>query len=262
MQQSRALRKLAKLMDYVLGRRPDEFGLVPDESGYVRIKDLLKALNEEEGWRHIRRSGINEMLLSLPEPPVEISGNLIRAKERGRLMVPEPDGAPVEDLPALLFTCVRKKAHPVVVEKGVAPMGQHPRVILSSSQETAMRIGRRFDAAPVLLTVQTAKAREAGVGFHRAGETLFLSGALPPESFTAPPLPKAKPEAEKARKDRTETTVSERDPMPGSFVLEFGRERDKGGDRLSRRDRKRKDMAKDKEKKQARRQKQKNLPDF
>jgi putative RNA 2'-phosphotransferase len=261
MQQPKALRKLAKLMEYVLGRRPDEFGLVPDENGYVRIKDLLKALSEEEGYGHIRRAGINEMLVSLPDPPVEIRDTLIRAKNRAHLMVPDPEGPPAEDLPPLLYTCVRKKAHPVVVEKGVAPMGQHPRVVLSGSEETAKRIGRRFDAAPVLLTVQTARARELGVSFHRAGETLFLADPLPPECVAAPPLPKGKPEAEKAKKERKEKPASERDPAPGSFVLEFGKERGRDGDRLSRQERKRRNIARDKEKKRARRRKQKDLYD-
>ena len=39
---------LSRMLAYVLGHRPDEFGLLPDESGYVRLKDLLTALKEEE----------------------------------------------------------------------------------------------------------------------------------------------------------------------------------------------------------------------
>jgi len=46
----RSPQNLAKMLAYVLGRRPDEFGLIPDAEGFVRIKDLLKALHEEEGW--------------------------------------------------------------------------------------------------------------------------------------------------------------------------------------------------------------------
>ena len=58
--QQKHTQKLAKFLDYVLGRNPDEFGLVPDEQGYVKIKELLKALNQEEGWRHLRLANINE----------------------------------------------------------------------------------------------------------------------------------------------------------------------------------------------------------
>ena len=44
-------KQLAKLLNYALGRDPDEFGLVPDESGFIKIKELLKALHEEDGWK-------------------------------------------------------------------------------------------------------------------------------------------------------------------------------------------------------------------
>ena len=61
MKHSRQVDKLEKLLTYILGRRPDEFGLVPGPDGYVKIKDLLKALSEEPGWRHVRRSHLREV---------------------------------------------------------------------------------------------------------------------------------------------------------------------------------------------------------
>ena len=74
------LKKQARFLKYILGLRPDEFGLVPDRDGYVKIKDLLKAVHEEAGWRSFRQANINEMMLSLAPPPLEISENRIRAK--------------------------------------------------------------------------------------------------------------------------------------------------------------------------------------
>ena len=46
--QQRSPKQLAKFFNYVLGRRPDEFGLVTDKEGFVKIKELIKATNEEE----------------------------------------------------------------------------------------------------------------------------------------------------------------------------------------------------------------------
>ena len=34
------LKKQAKFLAYILGVHPDEFGLVPDKEGFVKIKDL------------------------------------------------------------------------------------------------------------------------------------------------------------------------------------------------------------------------------
>jgi len=119
--------QLAKFLTYVLARRPDEFGLVPDQDGFVKIKELLKAVNEEQDWKYVRHSHINEILITLPSPFFEIQANLIRAVSREQLSLP----APAENLPKLLYTCVRRKAYPAVTEKGIHPMG-HRYVILSS----------------------------------------------------------------------------------------------------------------------------------
>src|SRR3989339_586401 len=76
----RSLKKLAILILYILERRPDEFGLVSDNHGYVKIKSLLRAVNEEEGFNYVRPFHIDDMLASLPDFQVEIKDSLIRAK--------------------------------------------------------------------------------------------------------------------------------------------------------------------------------------
>mgnify|MGYP002064141397 CR=1 FL=1 len=45
---------LSKLLTYVLERKPDEFGLVPDADGFIPVADLLKVA-KEEGWHRVRR---------------------------------------------------------------------------------------------------------------------------------------------------------------------------------------------------------------
>ena len=133
-------KRLAKLLDYILGRRPDEFGLVTDSDGYIKIKELLKALSEEEGLSYVRRAHLDEILLTLPDSSFEISDNSIRSKFRDQL----PQLTYVQNPPKLLYTCVRRKAYPHVAEKGIQPTG-FSRVILSSSLVMAERLGRRID---------------------------------------------------------------------------------------------------------------------
>jgi len=179
------IRKFAKFLTYVLERSPDEFGLVPNTDGYIKIKELLKAIHEEEGWRHIRQGDIQELQYSMSSPPFEIKDMLIRAKNRDHVRMPTP----CVDPPKLLYTCVRSKAHSVVFEKGIRPT-KHRKVLLASDTEMALRIGRRTDASPVLLTVQVAKVLENGITFDQVGETLYLAKTIPPGCFTGPPLPK------------------------------------------------------------------------
>ena len=133
-------KKLAKLLDYVLGRNPDEFGLVPDGDGFVKIKELLKALHEEEGWKFVRKAAIDEVLYSIVNPPVEVAGDHIRAIGREHL----EKRAYAAEPPLLLYTCVRRRAYPNTLKKGVNPMGRK-HVVLSSDADLALRMGRRFD---------------------------------------------------------------------------------------------------------------------
>jgi putative RNA 2'-phosphotransferase len=218
MSRQRTPKHLAKFISYMLARRPDEFGLVPDQNGFVKIKDLLKAVGEEAGWRYVRRSHLNEILLTLPSPLVEIQGNFIRATSREHLCLPTP----TDNLPKLLYTCVRNRAYPSVRSKGIHPMG-HPHVVLSSQTTLAERMGRRIDQSPVKLIVQVEKTLSRGIQFLQAGELLFLTGFVPPDCFTGPPLPKEKPET---RKPQTPKKATDR-TTAGSFFMELKENRDR-----------------------------------
>lgn len=218
MDPQKSVRHLSKFLSYVLGRRPDEFGLVLDSNGFVKIKTLLKVASEEDGWKYIRRSHIGELLIVLPNPPVELKENFIRAKSRDNL----PQLIRVDTPPTSLFTCVRRKAYPRVIEKGILSSGD-PDVILSSNQQMAMRMGKRIDQAPVLLTIQTRKAAEKGVCFYRTGDLIYIANSIPPSCFTGPAIPRRKEVPEK--QDVKKEEKAER--LPGSFILSFDGEKDK-----------------------------------
>ena len=203
---------LAKFIAYILERRPDEFGLVTDKEGFIKIKELLKAISEEKDWKYVRRFHLEEILYCLPSPPFEIFDKQIRAKRRDDL----PETRLISDPPKLLFTCIRKRAYPAVVDKGIFPAGHH-QVILSSDRQLAERMGRRTDPDPVTLTVHAQKSVENGVRFFQAGETLFLSASIPPGCFSGPPLPKEKPETQKAEK----TQPTAQTHTAGSFPVDL-----------------------------------------
>jgi putative RNA 2'-phosphotransferase len=210
--QQRSAKQLAKFFNYVLGRRPDEFGLVTDRDGFVKIKDLIKATNEEDGLKYVRRAHINEIMLTLPNHGLEISDTLIRAQNRKHLPKQSFALAP----PKLLYTCVRKKAYPHVLTEGIRPTG-YSNVILSANRDLALRMGRRSDHDAVLLTVLVSKSEDEGVVFFQAGESIYMAEDIPPGCFSGPPLPRELPDARKTDKSKREPT-----PTPaGSFLLDL-----------------------------------------
>lgn len=213
MKHSHSIDKLSKLLVYILGRQPDEFGLFTDEKGYVKIKDLMKALAEEPGWRHVRLNQIREVIYTSRSPAVEMESNLIRAVDRSCLPLPEmPD-----TLPKLLYYAVRRRAYPVVFEKGLPSSAAGNRIILTDDIALALRLGRRIDPAPIILTVNANTARNKGATLWRYGKQLFLFDCLPLGSFSGPPLPNNRREPKK-----TEDSQSKGAPKtPGSYLLDL-----------------------------------------
>ena len=208
----RSPKQLSKFISYMLGRRPDEFGLVHDQDGFVKLKECLKVVWEEEGWRYVRRTHIDEILITMPNPPIEIKGDLIRAKDRDNL----PKFTTAQNLPKLLYTCIRRRAYPVVLDKGMFPSG-HNSIVLSSSLDLAQRIGKRTDPIPVLLSVLVKKSIEKGVVFYKIGEALFLAEFIPVDCFTGPPLPKERPAKQQSGKAEKPLKVKQ----AGSFVVDL-----------------------------------------
>ena len=212
MKKRKSPQALAKLITYIIGRHPDEFGLVTDPEGFVKIKDLLKVMHEEAGWRHVRRQDLNEILVSLVPPPIEIRENLVRAARREYL----PEKTRVHEPPKILYTCVRRRAYPAVAG-GEALAAAGAPLVLSADKGMAEKIGRRSDAAPVLLTVQAQEAQGRGVVFYRFGELIYLTRSIPGDCFAGPPLPKQKPEA--APKKAVEKAAPRH---PGSYMVDLG----------------------------------------
>ena len=206
------IKKLEKLLLYVLSRHPDEFGLLPDGRGYVKLKTLLQALREEPGWKHIRQAHINSVLLMRRPAALELDANGLRARQRDRMPPVEiPD-----KLPKLLYTTVRRRAHRSVIGNGIYP-GALPYIQLSPDIAMAERVGRRTDSEPVLLTVQTTKAINAGTSFRKFGDQLYLADFFAPDTFSAPPLPKEQPDTAPTRPKQKQ----QRSETPGSYFPEL-----------------------------------------
>lgn len=195
----RQLEALARMLTYILCHRPDEFGLVLSEDGFVSIKRLLQSLAAEPGWGHIRRRHL-EQLAALSQPPVlEIVGDRIRGLNPSPARLRRPLTGPP---PGLLYVAVPAKAHGAVAEHGLRPPpGQE--LVLAADPESALKLGKRRSPDPVLVTVQARAAAAAGIAFVGYGDGFFLSAApLSREFVQVPPLPKepvkAKPKAKPA----------------------------------------------------------------
>jgi putative RNA 2'-phosphotransferase len=233
------LKKLGKIIEYVLLYRPDEFGVFLNDDGSLPIKDLMWALHEESGWRHIRPVHLKELVYS----------GLPLAFTLGETCV-RPVGAVGHTVSATpqqtLFIAVRRKSYPVILEHGLRP-GSRPYVPLATTEDMAFRIGKRRDPKPILLTVHAIKAHNSGHQFYRCGELLYLVESLTPSFFSGPVMPEA-PELRKVIRAKPQKT-KEPDSLQvaGSFLLDPARDPD-----LMRRQRRKEDEKRTRQRRQER----------
>lgn len=189
---------LEKLLRYILGSRPDEFGLHPDEAGYVPMKSLLPALHDEEGWRGVREGQI-AMLANQPgnQSPFEISEGSVRLKPELASLPPEAPEA--GQLPKMLYLPLKPTAWPIISERGLFPKTGESVTRLWSDRELAEKIGRRLSPTPALVTIRAVAARQDGAVFTPYSELLWLTGEVQAGFLSGPPIPPKEEEAPSRR---------------------------------------------------------------
>jgi putative RNA 2'-phosphotransferase len=217
------LDNIVKLLNYILGYRPDEFGLVPDPDGFVQVKELLKVIHEEENYEYVRESHIREILLGPDRFSFELLDNRIRCIERKwSLNVMDP----CPTLPTILFTPIRRRSHLHVMEKGLTA-GDNRYILLTPEKDFAERLGHRQDPEPVLLEVLAGEAGHTGSRFFAFGD-LFLAKEIPVRFIAGPPVSKEEIEeqihaqqqkVQKEKPDRRQSGFA-----AGTFVLQPPRE--------------------------------------
>jgi putative RNA 2'-phosphotransferase len=182
-------KQLGKLLHYILGRRPDEFGLVPNPDGSVPLRELHQAVREEDGWSYVRMADIREVLVLEPDRFEVIEDRMrLNPREASGSFLTTDSVIP----PEILYHGARQKTYPHILQKGLFPT-RFPHVRLSTHEGLALRIGRRRDPQPVLIKVHGAIAHEQGIGFSRLGELIYLVESIPPDLLEGPPLPKESP---------------------------------------------------------------------
>ena len=212
----RKVANLSRLMSYILGTRPDEFGLLPDKEGYITIKEFLQAINEEPNMAYVRESHLREVLLHDKDGIFEVDGKKIRSTKRDfRPVNKEQDLTPPSKI---LFKGVKRKAYPYILKSGLLP-GSKDHVVMTTNKDLALRIARRLDQDPIIIEIRAVAAMENGIAFYLFGDSLYLADRVPVNFISGPPLPKELP-------SKKQPLEEEREIAPGSFILKAERDPD------------------------------------
>ena len=212
----RKVAHLNRLLNYILGNKPDEFGLVPDKEGYISLKELLKAINEEPNMAYVRESHIREVLLHNRDGFFEITEKKIRSIKRNFTPV-DKDHNRVHP-PKTLYKGIKRKTYPFILKSGLLP-GSKEHIVMTKDKDLAIRIAHRLDQKPIILEIKAGVAAENGIPFFLFGDSIYLADKIPVQLISGPPLPKELP-------SKKETGEKEREIIAGSFILQAERDPD------------------------------------
>ena len=206
---------LAHFLEYLLGRSPDEFGLVLDPEGWADFKHVLQVCSEEKDWKGTNRTRIVDLAWALPDCPFEFDEKRIRLK-------PESEAAshiPIREAsipPKILYYGCRRRPYRTYLCEGIGTL-EGKEFPLCRTKEMAIRIAKRRDPKPIVVEVNTEKALSTGTRFLAYGDHLFIVDWLEAESLSGP-RPKETPEKKglKEKKRKQEEPFSQA-PHPDSF---------------------------------------------
>ena len=123
--------------------------------------DILHIIKISEKKRHELKDGIIRALY----------GHTVPSHIRKELVVP----------PDILYHGTSHKAYEIIMDSGLKPMSRQ-YVHLSTDTDTAVRVGKRRDKKPVILTVDAKRAYADGVIFYASGyEKVILADFVPAE---------------------------------------------------------------------------------
>ena len=137
-------KNISKFMAYILRHNPGEFGLEPDECGYVNIADLISVI--ENRFSGFSCSDLNKVVYNDPKNRYKIKGNAIRARY-GHSIPVQPELDPVQP-PDILYHGTSKSAAQKILQNGLKSMNRQ-FVHLSFNRADARQVGSRHSSSPV-----------------------------------------------------------------------------------------------------------------
>jgi len=164
--------RVSRFVSYVL--RHDPMGLVVDEEGFVDLGELVSRVKER--FPSVDDGFLRLLVEESERKRFEIVGNRIRALYGHSFPVYlrlEEDGR-VE----WLYHGTTSEAEDVILERGLQPM-KRMWVHLSPTQDIATQVGKRRTSSPVILVVNCAEARKAGLKFYKASDQVYLCKFVP-----------------------------------------------------------------------------------
>jgi len=187
----RELDHLGRVLTGILRHFPDRYGLEMEPHGWVSLPAIVRAISQKHPAYHwLRVMHLVAIAETDAKGRYEVREEKVRATY-GHTVDVELD-LPTENIPDLLFFPVTPEEAAIVLEVGLKP-SDRKKVHLSKTAADAQAAGRVRTPEPVILAVDTQKARGGGLVIMRAGKTVYLVDQVPAEYLSRHDMPPAEP---------------------------------------------------------------------
>jgi putative RNA 2'-phosphotransferase len=177
--------KLGTFMCYLLRHNPADFGLTPDEYGAVDFDAFALAVKSERKWQEVTPEILYDVVATCKKNRYDIVAGKIRARY-GHSYPVTPLSPEERELPDYLYHGTNEEAMELIWNKqqGVKKMGRSYVHLSETTNFATLAATRR--KSPLLILVDTKKAKLAGVPFTYVGDEVWLSGDIPFDCLAKP----------------------------------------------------------------------------
>lgn len=167
---------LSKKIANILRHTAKECGLAMDKEGFVNVDELLRYINSNSKWSDISINDINNVIQNIPKKRFELKESKIRAYYGHSFAekVVKMESIP----PHILYHGTSHEAVEQILKSGLCSQ-KRQYVHLSAETDTAISVGKRKDANPIILIVDTLSAIKDGIKFYFGNQTVWLSDNIP-----------------------------------------------------------------------------------
>jgi putative RNA 2'-phosphotransferase len=173
----RELDHLGRILTGILRHFPDRYGLTMEPQGWVALGQIVRAISQRHPAYHWLRV---QHLVAIAETDAkgryEIRDEKIRATY-GHTLEVDLD-LPTENIPSRLYYPVTEEEAGIVLEVGLRP-SDRKKVHLSKTADDARAAGSVRTPEPIILEIDTERAREGGIVIKQAGKTVYLADQVP-----------------------------------------------------------------------------------
>lgn len=176
---SKHLKEVGRLLSLVLRHEPGHIGITLDQEGYVRVDDLLVALDRH--GKTIDRAGLAWIVQENNKQRFGFSadGSRIRANQ-GHSVAVDLGLTPVQP-PEQLFHGTAESSVASILREGLQSQSRQ-HVHLSTDAGTATQVGGRH-GKPVILVVNSGALHRSGHAFYCSANGVWLTDHVPPHAI-------------------------------------------------------------------------------